>query len=88
MREYVESQTFRSRLPEVYYARVQDHPLLHAHESQRSNVHLCQICVSTNVHSSLEESRGGLSPSARPTFRLSASHLNLSSEGESEITPQ
>ena len=34
MREHVQFQAFRPRLPEVYYARVQDHLLLHPHESQ------------------------------------------------------
>ena len=52
MRKHVEFQTFRPRLPKVYYARVHDHLLLRAQESRRSNVHLCHICVTTNAHSS------------------------------------
>ena len=82
MREHVQFQTFRPRLPEVYDAPAHDYLLLRAPRvGGATYIFVKYACPPTYIPRSY-------SPSARPTFRLSASHLNLSSEGESEITPQ
>ena len=88
MREHEKFQTFRPRLPEVYDAPAHDYLLLRAPRvGGATYIFVKYACPPTYTPRSLE-GRAQRGPSARPTFSLSASHLNLSSDGESEITTQ